>query len=98
MVACIFELNASLYGCLGGILTKGHSVLESAGLGIAFIFGASSLYWTCAKAHHVTDSVRSRYINSYNLEYINEKTNNKSHAGGSVNTQQMCKISHLTKV
>jgi hypothetical protein len=87
LVSYIFALNASLYGCLGGILTKGHSVMESVGLGIGFTFGALSLYEICIKAHQVTDTVRSQCVNSSNREYIMERTRNKVLAR-SVNKQR----------
>lgn len=54
----LFALTMSLYGCLAGILTKGHSVMESAGLGIGFMFGAASLYGICSMAHETTATVR----------------------------------------
>jgi hypothetical protein len=59
LASCIFANNAALYGCLGGILIKGHSVLESVGLGVAFVFGTASIYVICSTAHQVTDTVRS---------------------------------------
>ncbi|XP_021915038.1 gustatory and odorant receptor 21a-like isoform X2 [Zootermopsis nevadensis] len=53
----LFALTMSLYGCLAGILTKGHSVMESAGLGIGFMFGAASLYGICSMAHETTATI-----------------------------------------
>jgi hypothetical protein len=97
LVACIFAHNASLYGCLAGILTKGQSVMESVGMGVAFVFGIASLYRTCSKAHQVTDTVRSRCVNSSNREYITERTRNKVVSRGSANKQHTCKTSHTTK-
>jgi len=58
LVTHLFALTASLYSCLAGILTKGHSLMESAGTGIGFALGSISLYRVCIRAHQVTHTVR----------------------------------------
>jgi hypothetical protein len=58
MVSYLFALTASLYVCLAGFLTKGHSLMESAASGIGFVMGAVSLYIVCFRAHEVTHTVR----------------------------------------
>jgi hypothetical protein len=58
MVSYLFLLAASLYSCLAGFLTKGHSLMESAGSGIGFTIGVISMYAVCRRAHEVTHTVR----------------------------------------
>jgi hypothetical protein len=58
LVSYLFALTASLYGCLAGFLTKGHSLVESAATGIGFAMGALSFYGVCIRAHEVTHTVR----------------------------------------
>lgn len=58
MVSYLFALTASLYSCLAGFLTKGHSLMESAASGIGFAIGALSLYSVCKRAHEATHTVR----------------------------------------
>jgi hypothetical protein len=62
MVSYLFGLTASLYGCLAGILTNGHSLIETAGSGIGFFIGAMSLWAVCNRAHEVTHTVRYRNL------------------------------------
>jgi hypothetical protein len=54
----LFALTMSLYGCVAGILNKGHLLMETAGSGIGFVLGAISLYGICTQAHEVTETVR----------------------------------------
>jgi hypothetical protein len=58
MVSYLFALTTALYGCLAGFLTKGHSLMESAGSGIGFTICAFTLYRACVRAHEVTHTVR----------------------------------------
>ena len=58
LVSYLFVLTASLYACLAGFLTKGHSLMESAASGVGFAIGALSLYSVCVRAHEVTHTVR----------------------------------------
>jgi len=62
LVSYLFALTASLYGCLAGFLTKGHSLMVSAGTGFGFAMGALSLYGVCIRAHDVTHTVRSHNL------------------------------------
>jgi hypothetical protein len=58
LVSYLFALTMSLYGCLAGFLTKGPSLMESAGSGIGFAMGVLTLYGVCIKADEVTHTVR----------------------------------------
>jgi len=58
LVSYLFALTASLYGCLAGFLTKGHSSMESAVSGFGFAIGTLSLFIVCIRAHQVTHTVR----------------------------------------
>jgi hypothetical protein len=54
----VFSLTSCLYGCLAGILSKTHSVVELAGQGLGFTISVLTLYWMCSRAHEVTETVR----------------------------------------
>jgi hypothetical protein len=58
LVSYLFALSASLYGCLVGFLTKGHSLAESASSGIGFALCALSVFAVCIRADEVTHTVR----------------------------------------